>query len=76
MTGRTSVTIAAVLLGTGLVMALPATARAASEAEPHAAAQQGAGPALADRFFRVEWSADASERDRARIVGYVYNDYR
>jgi len=76
MTGRTSLTIAAVLLGTGLVMTLPATVRAASEAEPHVATQAVAGAALADRFFRVEWSAGASERDQARIVGYVYNDYR
>jgi len=76
MTGRTALTIAAVLLGTGLVMTLPATVRAASEAEPHVATQAAAGAALADRFFRVEWSAGASERDQARIVGYVYNDYR
>src|SRR6267378_5852012 len=76
MTGRKSLTIAAALLGTGLVMALPATARAASEAEPHRGAQQDAGPALADRFFHVEWSAGPSEGAQSRIVGYVYNDYR
>src|SRR5439155_823108 len=42
--------------------ALPATARAASEAEPRVATQAAVGAALADRFFRVEWSAGASER--------------
>jgi hypothetical protein len=57
-------------------MTLPGTARAGSEAEPDVAPQQDAGPALADRFFHVEWSAGPAERDQSRIVGYVYNDYR
>ena len=66
---RTLKLATAVLLGIGLTMALPAlgrqTAGAASEA-----------PALADRLFRVEWSAGAAGEGQSRVVGYVYNDYR
>jgi hypothetical protein len=76
MTGRRPLTIVAALLGTWLVMALPGTARAGSEAEPDVATQHDTGPASADRFFHVEWSAAPAERDQSRIVGYVYNDYR
>jgi hypothetical protein len=70
MVGRRTLTLATVLLlGTGLSMALPVlggqAARAASQA-----------PALADRLFRVEWSAGAADQGQSRIVGYVYNDYR
>jgi hypothetical protein len=66
----------AALLATGLVMALPGTARAGREAEPDVATQQNAGQGLAERFFHVEWSAGPAGRDQSRIVGYVYNDYR
>jgi len=31
--------------------------------------------ALADHFFHVEWTADPGAAGRARISGYVYNDY-
>jgi hypothetical protein len=33
------------------------------------------GSALADHFFRVEWTAGPGPAGRARITGYVYNDY-
>jgi hypothetical protein len=33
------------------------------------------GSALADHFFRVEWTADPGASGRTRITGYVYNDY-
>ena len=70
MVGRRTLNRAtAVLLGIGLIMALPVlgwqAARAASQA-----------PALADRLFRVEWSAGAASQGQSRIVCYVYNDYR
>ena len=31
--------------------------------------------ALADHFFHVEWTASPGAAGRARITGYVYNDY-
>jgi len=31
--------------------------------------------ALADQFFHVEWTAGPGAAGRARITGYVYNDY-
>jgi hypothetical protein len=31
--------------------------------------------ALADQFFHVEWAAGPGAAGRARITGYVYNDY-
>ena len=31
--------------------------------------------ALADHFFHVEWTAGQGAAGRARITGYVYNDY-
>ncbi len=30
---------------------------------------------LADHFFHVEWTAGPGPAGRARIIGYVYNDY-
>src|SRR5439155_2581972 len=32
------------------------------------------GPRLANRLFRVEWTAGASGEGQTRIVGYVYNE--
>ena len=51
---------AALLLGTGLVAALPGHAN----------------PAPADSRFRVEWTAAAAGPGQSRLFGYVYNDYR
>ena len=59
----------ALLLGIGLIMALPVMGRQAAGAASQA-------PSLADRLFRVEWSAGAAGEGQSRIVGYVYNDYR
>jgi hypothetical protein len=77
---RTLKLATAVLLGIGLIMALPVlgrqAARAASQAELGAGMQQAPYPALADRLFRVEWSAGAAGEGQSRVVGYVYNDYR
>jgi hypothetical protein len=74
------VVAAALLLGTGLVVALPAAgleaARAGAEAEPRAIAPPDTPPAQTDRFFRIEWSAGPAGRGQSRIVGYVYNDYQ
>jgi hypothetical protein len=81
MVGRGTLTLATtLLLGSGLIMALPVlggqAAGAASQAELRAEVQQAPYPALADRLFRVEWSAGAAGQGQSRIVGYVYNDYR
>ena len=70
MVGRRTLKLAtAVLLGIGLIMALPVLGRQAARAASEA-------PALADRLFRVEWSAGAAGQGQSRIVGYVYNEYR
>jgi hypothetical protein len=70
---------AALLVGMGLVGALPGLspepARAGDMLEPRAMAPPDAGPPQSERFFRVEWSAGAAGRDQSRIVGYVYNEY-
>ena len=80
MASNRGVVAVALLLGTGLVVALPGAgleaARAGSEAEPRAIAPPDTTPAQTDRFFHVEWSAGAAGRGQSRIVGYVYNDYR
>jgi len=60
----------ALLFGAGLVVALPGVGLG-----PAAMAQPEAGPAREERFFRVEWSADAAGPEQSRIVGYVYNEY-
>jgi hypothetical protein len=70
MVGRSTLNLAtAVVLGIGLIMATPVLGWQA----PGAASQ---APALADRLFRVEWSAGAAGQGQSRIVGYVYNEYR
>ena len=80
MASNRGVVAVALLLGTGLVVALPGlgleAARAGSEAEPRAIAPPDTTPAQTDRFFHVEWSAGTADRGHSRIVGYVYNDYR
>lgn len=80
MVRRTRMLATALLLGIGLIMALPVpgrqAARAANQAGLGAGTQQTPYPALADRLFRVEWSAGAAGQGQSRIVGYVYNDYR
>ena len=70
MIGRRTLKLAtAVLLGIGLIMALPVLGRQAARAASEA-------PALADRLFRVEWSAGTAGQGQSRIVDYVYNEYR
>jgi len=71
---RSPVFAVAVLLGAALATPWPARSVAA-EGEPPVANQES-GPQLADRLFRVEWTAGGSGRTEARIIGYVYNDSR
>lgn len=71
---RSPVFTVAVLLGAALATPWPARSVAA-EGEPPAANQES-GPRLADRLFRVEWTAGGSGQTEARIIGYVYNDSR
>jgi len=54
------------------VTAWPAGPVAAAENEPPA--NQESSPRLADRLFRVEWTAGASGQGQTRIIGYVYNE--
>ena len=57
-----------------IAVALPLAAALATAwpAGPVAAAQDS--PRLANRLFRVEWTAGASGQGQTRIVGYVYNE--
>src|SRR5467141_1852812 len=71
---RSPVFAVAVLLGAALATAWPARSVAA-EGEPPPANQES-GPRLADRLFRVEWTAGDSGQTESRIIGYVYNDSR
>lgn len=79
MTSTRGVVAAVLLLGAGLVVGLPGVgpepARAGDMAGPRVIERPDASPPQADRFFRVEWGADAAGRDQSRIVGYVYNEY-
>ncbi len=67
---RSPVFAVAVLLGAALATAWPARSVAA-EGEPPPANQES-GPRLADRLFRVEWTAGDSGQTESRIIGYVY----
>ena len=57
-----------------VAVALPLAAALATAwpAVPVVAAEDG--PRLANRLFRVEWTAGASGEGQTRIVGYVYNE--
>src|SRR5439155_7358903 len=70
---RSMIVAVALLLGAALATAWPAgpVAAAAEDVPP---ANQESSPRLADRLFRVEWTAGASGQSQTRIVGYVYND--
>ena len=63
----------ALLLGAALEIAWQAGPAPAAENVPSVANQESI-PRLADRLFRVEWTAGASSQDQTRIVGYVYNE--
>jgi hypothetical protein len=69
---RSLIVTVALLLGAAFVTAWPAGPVAAAENEPPA--NQGSSPRLADRLFRVEWTAGASGQGQTRIIGYVYNE--
>src|SRR6267378_641538 len=69
---RSLIVTVALLLGAAFVTAWPAGTVAAAENEPPA--NQGSSPRLADRLFRVEWTAGASGQGQTRIIGYVYNE--
>ena len=70
---RSMIVAVALLLGAALATAWPAgpVAAAAEDVPP---ANQESSPRLADRLFRVEWTAGASGQSQTRIVGYAYND--
>ena len=69
---RSLVLAVALLLGAALAIAWPAGPVAAAENE--SPANQEPGLQLADRLFRVEWTAGASGQSQTRIIGYVYNE--
>jgi hypothetical protein len=61
------------LLGAALEIAWQAGPAPAAEDVPSMANQESS-PRLADRLFRVEWTAGASTQGQTRIIGYVYNE--
>ena len=71
---RTSV-IASIAIG----LASHGVALAAKVDDPTTFGQDAAAireeSALAERFFRIEWTAVAGRVGMSRISGYVYNDY-
>ena len=69
---RSLVLAVALLLGAALAIAWPAGPVAAAENE--SPANQEPGLQLADRLFRVEWTAGASGQSQTQIIGYVYNE--
>ena len=60
---RSMIVAITLLLGAALATAWPAGPVAAADDVP-----------LADRLFRVEWTAGASGQGQTRIIGYVYNE--
>ena len=74
MSSRRSLIVAAALLfGATLAAAWPARPVGAAEGVPPVPNQESR-PRLADRLFRVEWTAEADSRGQTRIIGHVYND--
>lgn len=71
---RSLMVAAAALLGTGPTTAMPGVTLRAAHAEDRAQAAAVRGVA-ADEFFHVEWAASAGSHGRARLTGYVYNDW-
>ncbi len=63
----------ALLVGAALEIAWQAGPAPAAEDVPSMANQEPS-PRLADRLFRVEWTAGASGQGQTRIIGYVYNE--
>jgi hypothetical protein len=70
---RSLVVAVALLLGMALETAWQAGPVPAAEDGPPVANPQSS-PRLADRLFRVEWTAGASSHGQTQIVGYVYNE--
>ena len=64
---------AALLLGATLAAAWPAGPIGAAEGVPPVPSRES-GPRLADRLFRVEWTAEAGSQGQTRIIGHVYNE--
>ena len=60
---RSMIVAVTLLLGGALAIAWPAGPVSAADDVP-----------LADRLFRVEWTAGASGQGQTRIIGYVYNE--
>jgi hypothetical protein len=74
MSSFRSLTVAvALLLGATLAAAWLARPVAAAEDLPPGP-NQGSSPSLADRLFRVEWTAGTGSQGQTRIIGYVYNE--
>ena len=69
---RSFIVAGTLLFGAALATAWPEGRVAAADTEQ--AANQPSIPRLADRLFRVEWTAGATGQDETRIIGYVYND--
>ena len=61
--------VALAVLGMGLTTAVPGVG------VETAIAQDQAHQTLADRFFRVDYTADPDGHGTTRITGYVYNDH-
>ena len=70
---RPLVIAVALLLGAALEIAWQAGPAPAAE-DPSLVANQESSPRLADRLFRVEWTAGATSQGQTRIIGYVYNE--
>ncbi len=70
---RPLIVAVALLLGAALEIAWQAGPAPAAE-DPSAVASQESSPRLADRLFRVEWTAGATSQGQTRIIGYVYNE--
>ena len=70
---RSLIVAAALLLGATLAAAWPPRPVGAAEAVP-AGPNQKSGPRLADRLFRVEWTAEPGSQGQTRIIGHVYNE--
>ncbi len=70
---RSLIVAVTLLLGAALATAWPAGPVAAAEDVPPVANQESS-PRLADRLFRVEWTAGAGSQGQTRIIGYVYNE--
>ena len=72
--GSTVAAVSTAAVGTGAEATGEKCSRRDTAEDPSSVANQESSLRLADRLFRVEWTAGATSQGQTRIIGYVYNE--